>query len=155
VARHRLARWLGELIRLPFSVLTEMANVTDLLDEGGGTSAPLHVSNSVGNLSDKDPFIIATENLQIDPRVRYHSVIGLYRPHGLLEESSDGVVPYASAHLAGAASEVVIPSWHGVQETPAAILELRRILRAHLQREKAGSSASRQGPVKDKAANPD
>lgn len=155
VARHRLARWLGELIRLPFSVLTEMANVTDLLDEGGGTSAPLHVSNSVGNLSDKDPFIIATENLQIDPRVRYHSVIGLYRPHGLLEESSDGVVPYASAHLAGAASEVVIPSWHGVQETPAAILELRRILRAHLQREKAGSSASRQGPAKDKAANPD
>ena len=42
------------------------------------------------------------------------------------------MVPYTSAHLAGAGSEVVIPSWHSVQETPAAILELRRIL--HLGR---------------------
>jgi hypothetical protein len=66
------------------------------------------------------------------PRVRYHSIIGLYKPHGTLEQSSDGVVPYASAYLAGAESEVVIPSWHSVQETPAAILELRRIL--HLGR---------------------
>jgi len=38
-------------------------------------------------------------------------------------------VPYSSAHLAGADSELAIPSWHSVQETPAAILELRRILR--------------------------
>jgi len=25
-----------------------------------------------------------------------------------------------------------VPSWHSVQETPAAILELRRILRVHM-----------------------
>jgi hypothetical protein len=29
---------------------------------------------------------------------------------------------------------VVIPSWHSVQEMPAAILELRRILHLHLER---------------------
>ena len=46
-----------------------------------------------------------------------------------LAESSDGVVPYASAHLDGALSEKVIPSWHSVQESPQAILEIRRILR--------------------------
>jgi len=38
-------------------------------------------------------------------------------------------VPYASAHLDGAQSEKVIPSWHSVQESPQAILEIRRILR--------------------------
>lgn len=135
-ARHRLARWVAELIHLPFSVLKEMTSISDLLKDDSGKGAPLHVSNSVDNLSDTDPFIVATENLPISPDVRYHSIIGLYKPHGELAQSSDGVVPYTSAHLAGAASEVVIPSWHSVQETPAAILELRRIMRLHLAREK-------------------
>ncbi|TAL74035.1 MAG: alpha/beta hydrolase [Rhodanobacter sp.] len=134
VARHRLVRWLAELIRLPLGVLKDMTNLSDLLKDNDGNSAPLHISNSVGNLSDKDPFIVATENLPISPAVRYHSIIGLYKPRGALDTTSDGVVPYLSAHLPGAASEVVIPSWHSVQETPAAILELRRIMRGHLER---------------------
>ncbi|GAB3782339.1 esterase/lipase family protein [Dyella agri] len=134
MARHTLARWVAELIRLPLGVLKEVANISDLLGDEGSKGAPLHVSNSVGNLSDTDPFIVATESLPISPAVRYHSIIGLYKPNGPLAQSSDGVVPYASAHLAGAESEVVIPSWHSVQETPAAILELRRILRLHLAR---------------------
>jgi pimeloyl-ACP methyl ester carboxylesterase len=135
MARHRIARWVAELIRLPFGVLKEVTGISDLLQQGDdGKGAPLHVSNSVDNLSDTDPFIVATENLPISPAVHYHSIIGLYKPNGLLAQSSDGVVPYASAHLAGADSEVVIPSWHSVQETPAAILELRRIMRLHLQR---------------------
>jgi hypothetical protein len=37
-------------------------------------------------------------------------------------------VPYRSAHLAGARSEKVIVAGHSVQETPQAILEIRRIL---------------------------
>ncbi|WP_343230024.1 alpha/beta hydrolase [Rhodanobacter sp. DHG33] len=135
MARHRIARWVAELIRLPFGVLKEVTGISDLLQQGdGGKGAPLHVSNSVDNLSDTDPFIVASENLPISPAVHYHSIIGLYKANGPLAQSSDGVVPYASAHLAGADSEVVIPSWHSVQETPAAILEVRRIMRLHLQR---------------------
>jgi len=42
-------------------------------------------------------------------------------------------VPYVSSHLAGAESELVIPSGHSVQETPEAIMEIRRILHVHLQ----------------------
>lgn len=41
-------------------------------------------------------------------------------------------LPYTSAHLEGAQSEKIIPSWHSVQETPEAILEIRRILHQHL-----------------------
>jgi hypothetical protein len=37
-------------------------------------------------------------------------------------------VPYWSAHLPGALSEKVIISGHSVQETPQAVLEVRRIL---------------------------
>jgi pimeloyl-ACP methyl ester carboxylesterase len=134
-AQHRLARWIGNLIRLPVSVLKEMASITELIksdsDEGG--NAPLlRIPNSIDNLSDADPFIAAAANLPISPRVHYHTIVGVYKSKGPLRDSNDGVVPYRSAHLGGADSELAIPSWHSVQETPAAILELRRILRLQI-----------------------
>ncbi len=36
-------------------------------------------------------------------------------------------------HLDGAVSEKIIKGGHSIQETPEAVLELRRILRLHLQ----------------------
>lgn len=62
----------------------------------------------------------------------YYSIIGRENADGPLEESSDGIVPYWSSHLEGAASEKVIVSGHSVQETPEAIIELRKILRNQL-----------------------
>ena len=133
-AQQRLARWIGNLIRLPSNVLKTVANVSELLKDDTGQVHTLRVGNGVGNLSDEDPFIRATENLRISPRVRYHSIIGVYKRGGApLVSTSDGVVPYTSAHLDGATSELVVPSWHSVQETPEAILELRRILRQQLE----------------------
>ena len=74
----------------------------------------------------------AAADLPISPRVHYHSIIGNYTPDLEVLLSSDGVVPYASSHLAGADSELVVPSWHSVQETPQAIIEIRRVLHEHL-----------------------
>ena len=45
---------------------------------------------------------------------------------------TDDVVPYKSAHLEGAISEKILKGGHSIQETPEAVLELRRILRQHL-----------------------
>jgi len=135
-AQHRLARWIGNLIRLPVGVLKEMASLTELIKTDGdeGNNAPLlRIPNSIDNLGDTDPFIIASAGLPISPRVHYHTIVGVYKSKGPLQDSSDGVVPYKSAHLDGADSELAIPSWHSVQETPAAILELRRILRLQLE----------------------
>jgi pimeloyl-ACP methyl ester carboxylesterase len=129
-AKHRLARWIGNLIRLPVAVLKEMADIADLLKSAESGQAPaLYVPNSIDNLSDASPFIVAAANLPISPQVHYHTIVGVYESKGALQDSSDGVVPYRSAHLDGADSELAIPSWHSVQETPAAILEMRRILR--------------------------
>ncbi|MGF6638877.1 putative DNA-binding protein with PD1-like motif [Paraburkholderia sp. MM6662-R1] len=67
----------------------------------------------------------------IEPQGRtFHvpSSIEQLRENGPLEDSDDGVVPYRSAHLVGALSEKVIVAGHSVQETPRAILEIRRIL---------------------------
>ncbi|WNL44314.1 alpha/beta fold hydrolase [Dyella sp. BiH032] len=131
-AQNTLARWIGNLIRLPANVLKEVASVADLLKEDGDGGKPVRIPNSIDNLSDADPFVVAAADLPVSPQVRYHTIVGVYTPPGPLADSSDGVVPYKSAHLDGAESELAVPSWHSVQETPAAILELRRILRLHV-----------------------
>ena len=51
----------------------------------------------------------------------------------LTDRLSDGIVPYTSAHLDGAASETVINGGHSIQENPQTILTLRRILHQQLQ----------------------
>ena len=51
----------------------------------------------------------------------------------LTERLSDGIVPYTSAHLDGAASETVISGGHSIQANPQTILTLRRILHKQLQ----------------------
>ncbi|WP_422926417.1 esterase/lipase family protein [Singulisphaera sp. PoT] len=63
------------------------------------------------------------------PDVAFHSIIGSNRPGGVAQ-STDGVVPYTSAHLEGV-PELIVRSDHGVQKDPEAILEVRRILLEH------------------------
>lgn len=53
----------------------------------------------------------------------------------LSDRLSDGIVPYKSAHLQGAASETVISGGHSIQSNPQTILTLRRILHAQLTKQ--------------------
>jgi pimeloyl-ACP methyl ester carboxylesterase len=132
-AESRLARMVARLVALPAAVLGQVKEVAELLKPGANNlNSPLDTANGVRNLSDQDPFIQAAAELPIGQRVRFHSIIGNDTPLLALANSGDGVVPYNSAHLAGAQSELVISSAHSVQETPAAILEIRRILHLHL-----------------------
>jgi hypothetical protein len=66
-------------------------------------------------------------------RVPFHSIIG-DRGLGGGPQSSDGVVPYSSSHLAGAESEKIVPAGHTVFSNDAAVLELKRILEENLKR---------------------
>ena len=129
-ANHKVARWIANLVTLPITMLDQLSDAAGSLAQlDTGSSEPLRIPNSIDNLSDKDPFVRLVADLPISPNVRYYSIMGNDTPDLPLAESSDGVVPYASAHLDGALSEKVIPSWHSVQESPQAILEIRRILR--------------------------
>ncbi|GGA49822.1 esterase/lipase family protein [Dyella nitratireducens] len=131
VARWKLARWIAGLIRLPLTLLEEGKNITDAMQGKNASSTSVRVPNSIDNLSDSDPFIKAASTLPISPTVHYHTIVGVYKSNAPLTETDDGVVPYASAHLDGADSELAVPSWHNVQDAPQAIIELRRILRLH------------------------
>jgi pimeloyl-ACP methyl ester carboxylesterase len=102
-----------------------------------------------------DPEAAALQLIANRPRpeaIRYHSVIGVSKRDTMLVERlfgggycqpSDGVVPYASAHIDSAASELVVPADHfHVHHHPLAILEVRRILLEHLR------EADRRQPIR-------
>lgn len=144
VAGHGLVRWVAGFIRLPLSILqhidealTPQAHAASVSSRSGAPEK--FVSNSIHNLDERDSFVQAASRLPISDRVRYHSIIARAEAAGPLEKTDDGLVPYRSAHLPAAVSEKVIVSGHSVQETAAAILEIRRILHEDLA-ERAKSS---------------
>jgi pimeloyl-ACP methyl ester carboxylesterase len=85
---------------------------------------------SIDELEWGSPILTALHDLRLSPAVQVHSIIADRgnppRPGG-----TDGLVPYASAHLDGAASERIISSGHLCQDHPDVIREVRRILLEH------------------------
>ena len=142
IAGNRLGRLIGKLVRLPLTILGKFEDVflamQDAGEPGGKPKAP-RIGNSIDNLKASDPFIRASSALPLAPGLKYHSIVARRKAEGPLAESDDGLVPYWSAHLDGALSEKVIVSGHSVQETPEAVLEVRRILREDLHRQSAGA----------------
>lgn len=130
-ADKNMVRLASALVRLPLT----------LLEQFGGLSQAAHqdtldralVANGIDNLSERDRFLQLSQTMAISPAVRYHSIIARRSAAGPLEASDDGLVPWRSAHLEGATSEKIILGSHSIQESPAAILEIRRILHEHLR----------------------
>jgi pimeloyl-ACP methyl ester carboxylesterase len=87
--------------------------------------------DSIRTLAPNTPVLIALAKLPIDAGTPFHSIIG-DRGLGGGENSSDGVVPYSSSHLAGASSETIVPAGHGACDNPEAIAEVKRILTLHV-----------------------
>ena len=87
------------------------------------------IPNSIDTLSPSNRFVKKMDELPIARGIPYHSIIG-DRGKGGTPNSSDGVVPYSSSHLEGAQSELIVPSNHLAQQTPDAIAEVIRILKA-------------------------
>ena len=55
------------------------------------------------------------------------------RGDGPVEDGSDAVVRYQSAHLDGVASELVVRSGHSVQSNPKTVPELRLSMLLHAE----------------------
>lgn len=132
-----LPRLVRRVIRLPFDVLRDAGDVLQRAQVDEQTQTQLgfrkgRPPTGPDDLSPNSLFMRSTAGLPIEAGLPYHSIIAQRNPAIALPSSDDGVVPYASAHLDGAQSERVVHSEHSVQETPEAILELRRILRLHM-----------------------
>jgi pimeloyl-ACP methyl ester carboxylesterase len=126
------ARLLARLVKLPERLRTVTADV--YRDNPGlwkGADGEGRIPTSIDLLSPGSPALELLATRQAPPGVVYHSIIGVAFGQG--ESGSDGIVPYASAHLDGVASELVVPADHmHVHHHPRAVLEVRRILRLHV-----------------------
>ncbi|MEQ1156057.1 esterase/lipase family protein [Acinetobacter johnsonii] len=90
------------------------------------------IQNGPSDLSKNSNFTRLTKNVVPYKGMKFHSIMGNATKSDDLNIITDDVVPYTSAHLDGALSEKIIKGGHSIQETPEAVLELRRILRLHL-----------------------
>jgi hypothetical protein len=92
--------------------------------------------NSIDVLDPNNRFITTINQIPATKAIPYHSIMGDRGKGGNLDKtkpvSSDGIVPYWSAHIDGAKSELTVPSGHWSNHHPQAIAEVKRILRLHL-----------------------
>jgi pimeloyl-ACP methyl ester carboxylesterase len=83
--------------------------------------------NGPENLATKHPFFRALAGHKLG--VPFHSIIAT-RDAEDYHTSSDGVVPYWSSHLDGAASETLVPYTHGCLEKSGSVQAIMSILKA-------------------------
>jgi len=121
------------LITLPQNILTLQvgATVNSMTDLGRSLIGTNGRPNSINRLKPNNPALTILNDQPMSPRVTFHSIIG-DRGKGNTPDSSDGVVPYWSSHLDGAASEIV-PTNHEAQLNPMTNKEIQRILHLHLK----------------------
>lgn len=84
-------------------------------------------ANSIRFLKSGSPVLEAVETLPFAGDIPQHSIIG-DRGKGDSPDSTDGIVPYWSAHLDSAISEKIVPSDHSAPQNPETTREIRRIL---------------------------
>jgi pimeloyl-ACP methyl ester carboxylesterase len=137
-----LGRLAVHLVSLPHAL---MAAAHDVVAENPELEKGKHeqpIPTSVDLLAPGAPALELLAARKPAAGVHYHSIIGVTPANNLVVERwfgggggpSDGVVPYASAHLEGVDSELVVPADHySVHHHPLAVLEVRRILLEHLR----------------------
>jgi len=136
-----LARVVGSLVKLPADLTKRMVDIASLNQGKIAWQSIDELPTSIDNMNPGNHFMKALAALPLAPGVRAHSIIAV-DGDGPLEDASDGVVRYASAHIEGVESEKIVHSSHSAQGNPETIEEIRRILLLHLQESKEVPGAS-------------
>jgi pimeloyl-ACP methyl ester carboxylesterase len=127
----------GVVGRLGVSLISEPDHISDLLTQLIKDNPNTferrfrRLPSSIETLEPDSKILKALLLMPPAPDVAFHSIIGSLRPAGI-DDTTDGVVPYRSAHIDGVASELLVRSGHSVQTHPDAIREVHRILLDHL-----------------------
>jgi len=127
-------RLVRRLVKLPANLASlTVAFATEgprILRSGGELG---EVPTAVDNMTPGNRFLDGLAKIPVVPDVPFHSIISVEEKFPVVEQGNDGVVEYTSAHLDGAASEVVVRSPHSCQAHPDTVQEVRRILRVHAE----------------------
>ena len=128
VDRGRFERLGSRLVRLPDPL---RASYERLMARNGPDFFSQRFRNglptSIDELEWGSPILMGLDELGIAAEIKAHSIIADRRDPPRAG-GSDGLVPYESAHLDGAVSELLVSSGHLCQDNPAVIREVRRIL---------------------------
>src|SRR5262249_25759436 len=104
-------------------------DLTALAPSGALTGERL--PTSIDNMSPGNRYIQVLAQIPVRPDVPDHSIISV-NDDKPLDQASDGVVKYQSAHIDGVESELIVHSPHsGMQAAPETIEEVRRIFLEH------------------------
>ena len=128
---NRISEWIAGFIKLPFTVVGATMDVFKR-NPDAMVNPGIRPLTSVDQMNPSGAYIQALASIPIAPGVHAHSIIAV-KGSGPVEEGDDGVVKYASAHLDGVESELVVRSDHSVQWAPESIEEVRRILLLHAE----------------------
>jgi pimeloyl-ACP methyl ester carboxylesterase len=128
---YRAGDWLADAITrfvsLPANLVSGFA---DLLRNPDVLKFRTRRFGSVQGMTPGSLLVRTLAPMPIVPEVAAHSIIAI-SGQGPLEDDSDGLVKYASAHLDGVVSELTVKWGHSVQSSPEGIEEVRRILLLH------------------------
>jgi pimeloyl-ACP methyl ester carboxylesterase len=127
-----LAGFVGRLVRLPFNLLQVTGDIVTNNPDAFKFDPTRQHFGSVYGMTPGSPVITGLSEIPVAPGIPAHSIIAV-RGDGPLEDASDGVVRYESAHIEGVDSELIVPSGHSVQGNPHTVLEVRRILLLHAE----------------------
>lgn len=133
-----LGRMVGRFISLPAKLLDPMNTLSDFDRTIRGIATRLklvdwdaeHVPTAMTGMTPGGPYLDYLNALPFAPDVGLHSIVAVKAP-GPLDQATDGVVAYSSAHLEEARSEAIVVSGHSAQGDPEVIAEMRRILLEH------------------------
>ncbi|HEX7074540.1 MAG TPA: hypothetical protein VF226_10910 [Hyphomicrobiaceae bacterium] len=132
LTEYSVTRLIARLVRLPFSAASAVADVVTN-NPDAFTYDPRQVrAGSIYGMTPGSPFITGLAQIPVAPGIAANSIIAV-DGDGPLEDGSDGVVAYRSAHIKGVESELVVRSPHSCQSDPATIAEVHRILLLHAE----------------------
>jgi hypothetical protein len=132
LAEYSLGRFVAGLVRLPFNLLRASGDIITNNPDAFRFDPSRTRFDSVYGMTPGSPLITGLADIPVAPGIPVHLIIAV-RGDGPVEDGSDGVVRYQSAHTAGVESELVVRSGHSVQANPEAVLEVRRILLRHAE----------------------
>jgi pimeloyl-ACP methyl ester carboxylesterase len=134
VAGNRISHWVSRFVNLPLNLVGVMGDLARGNAELYRLGSLRHPPTSIDNMTPGSPFIKVLSSLEVAPGVATHSIIAV-KGEGPFEGGNDGIVKYASAHVDGAESELVVRSAHSCQARAETIQEVRRILVEHAAEE--------------------
>ena len=126
VAQGPIGRLASSLIHKPLqfvSISSEIFEALVVQEEDPAVMKLKRMPTSIDTLAPNDAFVKAMNELALAKGIPYHSIIG-DRGRGDTPHSSDGVVPYWSSHVEGAASEKIVPSNHNANTSSQGIAEV-------------------------------